>query len=67
MNWKDKIGENVIFTGKSKMMDDNTIGVLYVYVRKNGEYCCTIIYPENINTNKVYALGGLELTEIKLI
>lgn len=28
MNWKDKIGAKVVFTGKLKMLPENSIGIL---------------------------------------
>ena len=74
-NWKDKIGINVIFTGKMKMLDEGTIGVL----DKVHDDWCVIIYPQNSAyeddgkggwkprknaPNKIYA-HSCKLTEIK--
>ena len=73
-NWKDKIGTNVIFTGKLVMLDEGTVGILKsVY-----DDWCVVIYPQNASyedngkggwkpvknaTNKIYAHSCL-LSEI---
>lgn len=77
MNWKDKIGEKVIFTGKIKKLDYGSIGIL----KKVYDNWAVIVYPQNSgyedngkggwkpikkSPNKVYA-HSCKLTEIKLV
>ena len=77
MNWKEHIGKEVVFTGKIKMLDEGSIGILSsVFDDK-----CSIIYPQNYAyeaddnggwklkknaPNKVSSHSAL-LTEIKLV
>ena len=74
-HWKEKIGTNVIFTGKLLALDEGTIGVL----KSVHEDWCVIVYPQHQAyeddgkggfkpikgaPNKVYAHSA-KLTEIK--
>lgn len=43
MDWKDKIGTEVIFTGKLKMLDEGSVGIL----DKVFDDWCSIVYPQN--------------------
>lgn len=45
MNWKEKIGKQVIFTGKLKMLDEETVGIL----KEVNDDWCVISYPQNIS------------------
>lgn len=76
-NWNDKLKSNVIFTGKLKMLDEGTIGILDKVVND----WCVIVYPQHSSyeedekggfksiknaPNKVYS-HSCKLTEIKFI
>lgn len=77
MDWNEKIGCVVVFTGNIKMLNEETPGILKsIY----GDFC-VIVYPQNEayeytedggwkpkkgSPNQIYS-HGCKLTEIKLI
>lgn len=77
MEWSDKIGCQVVYLGKLKMLDAGSVGVL----KSVFDDCCTIVYPQNAAyeddgkggfkpiknaPNQVYAHSA-KLNEIKLV
>lgn len=77
MEWNDKVGCQVIYLGKLKMLDNGSVGILSTVC----DDWCTIVYPQNAAYEddgngvfkpiknapiKVYAHSA-KLNEIKLV